>query len=213
MTGQRLRLCVGRERQWRLVHLPTRARARDPHPFRAELTTERELLALIARADRRAIELVWSCGHSLERELAQPLTVFQGERDVVRPDLEHGRRSGRTVRDVAEPGVEEARVVGPELPARRVVGRHLGGVVGRDPDALARDQEVELARTEDQLSARWLDAFPEIADFVGVAEIEIEERGALLGSVPDEGLPGQVDAEEEPVGHDREVARFGRIPG
>src|SRR6185369_17124974 len=113
---------------------PTRARAWDPHPFRAELTPERELLALIARADRRAVELVWSCGHPLERELAQPLTVFQRERNVVRADLEHGRGSGRAVRDVAEPGVEEARVVRPELSARRVVGRHLGGVVGRDPD-------------------------------------------------------------------------------
>src|SRR4029078_8355232 len=42
---ERLRLCVGRERQWGLGYLPTRARAWNPPPFRAELTPERELVA------------------------------------------------------------------------------------------------------------------------------------------------------------------------
>jgi hypothetical protein len=51
---------------------------------------------------------------------------------------------------MAEAGVEEARIVHPELAHRGVVGEHLGGVIGGHPDRLPRRQDVELARIQHQ---------------------------------------------------------------
>ena len=50
----------------------------------------------------------------------------------------------------AEAGVEEARVMDPELAHQGIVGLHLGGVVFRNGDRLLRGENVEVVRVENQ---------------------------------------------------------------
>src|SRR5437899_1182251 len=132
--------------------------------------------------------------------------MLERERNVVRPDLEHRRSARRAVGHIAKARVEETRVVGPELASRRVIGGHLGREVRWDPDAFPRYKEIELTGPEDELPARRFDALPVVADFVGVLEVEVEEPGALLGSISDEGPPSEVDAQEKSVRDDGAVA-------
>jgi hypothetical protein len=62
---------------------------------------------------------------------------------------------------MAEAGVEEARVMHPELAHHGQIGRHLGGVIGRDMHRLAADEDIERAGVEDDLAIA-AHLFPEV---------------------------------------------------
>ena len=135
--------------------------------------------------------------------------MLERERDIVGPHLEHRRRSGGVPCHVAEPGIEEARVMGTKLAARRIVGSHLRSVVRWHADPLPRDEQVELAGVEDEPAVLGLHAIPVVRDLIRLDAIELQERAAPSSPVPGERLPfsGQVDAQEQPVGDDRAIAR------
>src|SRR5215467_3510077 len=99
-----------------------------------EVLAQRYLLPLVVRVQRVAVEPVRRLDHALEAQLADVLPVLDREGHVVGADLQGRPAPGerRDLRVVAEAGVEEARVVCPELAAGRVVGGHLGRVLGRD---------------------------------------------------------------------------------
>src|SRR5215831_5232746 len=97
-----------------------------------EVLAQRYLLPLVVRVQRVAVEPVRRLDHALEAQLADVLPVLDREGHVVGPDLEGRPAAGerRDLRVVAEAGVEEARVVRPQLAAGRVVGGHLGRIPG-----------------------------------------------------------------------------------
>ena len=82
--------------------------------------------------------------------------MFEHEGRLVAAHLEHAARAGAAGRGVAEAGVEEAGVMHPELADHGEIGRHLGGIVGRDRHRLAADEDVEGAGVEDDAAVAWL---------------------------------------------------------
>jgi hypothetical protein len=74
----------------------------------------------------------------------------------------------------AEAEVEKPGVMRPELADKGVVEPHLGGVVGRHDDRLARcqDQDIEIVGVEhDAFPAMRIDRLPEIALRAGIANL------------------------------------------
>ena len=92
--------------------------------------------------------------HSLERQLADLLLVLDHERDVVGAYLERGGRAvDATTRVIAKAGIEEPRIVRPQLTGGRVVRRHLSSQRRRHTDCLVRHQQVEVSRAQDDAVA------------------------------------------------------------
>src|SRR5439155_21717085 len=91
-----------------------------------EMLAQRVGLSLVCGPDRLPIEHVGGLDHPFERELTDALPVLDHERDVVCPHLERGAGPVEPSTGVEpESRVEETGVVGAELPAGRVVRRHL----------------------------------------------------------------------------------------
>ena len=97
---------------------------------------------------RAAVEPVGPGDQPLVDEAADDLAVLDQERHLVRAHLEHGAAAGSAGLGRAEAGIEEAGVMHPELADKGVVGQHLGGVVGRHDDRLARREDVEIVGVE-----------------------------------------------------------------
>src|SRR5215212_2322426 len=109
------------------------SRDSDARGLLLEVLAQHRHLALVVRAQAGAVEPLGRRRHPLETELADRLAVLDHEGDVAGPDLERGAAAvAPSLRVVAEPRVEEARVVGSQLAGGRVVGHHLGGDLRRD---------------------------------------------------------------------------------
>jgi len=153
-------------------------------------------LGLVRRADAGAVELVGRAGHALVDQAADDLAVFEDERHLVGAYLEH--RAGALVvaravrrpppsRIVAEAGVEEAGVVSAELTDLGIVGGHLGGVVRRYLDRLARAQDVKLVGIEDQAPRRLgRQRVPELGRIVGADPVDVDQRRVAPRAEPDQ---------------------------
>src|SRR5215831_12315543 len=186
-----------REQAWLLRLGPAFARRGLVAAFPPEVLAERDLLALVAGAQRLAVEPVRAVGHPVEAQLADVLAVLDRERDIVRPDLQGGPapRALRGGGIVAEPRVEEPGVVGAKLAARRVIRRHLGGVVGRYPQPVQGKQQVEPLRTEDYpgavLAGLAQHLFPEPARLIVADLAEVDDRAVVLGRVAHQLISGR----------------------
>ena len=116
--------------------------------------------------------------------------------------LERGLAPGQSELVEAEPGIEEARVVRSQLAAGRVVGRHLGRVLGRDRHTFGRQQQVELLGLEHHLVAPLAhDRLPVVGrDRDRPMTREIEQPAVALRAVADDSVTvaavGEVEAEE-----------------
>ena len=179
-------------------------RVRSARRLLLEVLAQHRHLALVVGAQLLAVEALGRRAGALQRQLADRLAVFDHERDVARPHLE--RRAAAVAaarRVVAEAGIEEAGVVGAQLARGRVVGHHLGGDLGRDADALGREQQVEDLRLEHDPPARLrVDRVPVVGPAVGADPREVDRQAVLLRPVADDPVPrpGEVDAEEETLG-------------
>ena len=104
----------------------------------------------------------------------------------------------------------------PELADKGVVGQHLGGMVGRHDDRLARGEDVEIVRVEHDPAraarpAMGVDRLPEIARVVMIDPVDIDQIGVAARLVADDAarlVAGDVDGEGEPVA-DRLARRQG----
>src|ERR1700678_1700784 len=105
---------------------------------------ELQPLTLIVRPDALAVNLRRGIGESLENESADGLAVFEDEGDFAGADFQDGARRRRAARLIAEAGIEEAGVMDAEFAHQRVERHHLRGIVRRDRNRLARDEDVEL---------------------------------------------------------------------
>ncbi len=99
-------------------------------------------------------------GHAFVDQPADDLAVLQHEGRFVAAHFQHPARAGAAGSRPAETGIEEARVMHPELADHRQIGRHLGGVVGRDRHRLAADEDVEGAGVEDDPRRRGCGPLP-----------------------------------------------------
>ena len=120
------------------------------------------------------------------RTIAQPaddLAMFQHEGRLVTADLEHAARALTAGGIMAESGIEEAGVMHPELAYHGDIGRHLGGVGGRDMHGLAADQNIEGAGVEDQVTAGAVQLFPELQRIVMADPVKIDHPGMGFGAV------------------------------
>src|SRR5690606_24607193 len=119
---------------------------------------------------------------------------------------------------VAEAWIEEAGIVDAELADERVEGRHLGGIERRDMHGLARDEDVELVRIEDQLVAATAEQrLPEIVDVVLVLAIDVDVGGVVLAAIADEPVRAgalEVDGKRDAAAGDvRRLAGDERVRG
>src|SRR3982074_3396554 len=152
----------------------------------AEVLAECVLLALIVRVQRVSVSQVRGLEHPLETQLADLLPMIDGKRHVMRAHLESGAAAGDPVRSriIAETRVEEAGVVGSQLPAGGVIGGHLGRVLGRDAHAVLREEEVELLGVQDDPIARLrVNFLPEIVRCVAGRLTQVNEQAIFLGPV------------------------------
>jgi hypothetical protein len=82
---------------------------------------ELETLALIVRPHPFTINLRGRIGQALEDEPPDGLAMLQDEGHLAGADLEHRPGAGRLACLEAEAGVEEARIVDPELADQRML--------------------------------------------------------------------------------------------
>ena len=143
---------------------------------------QRQPLALVGRADRAAIEPVGPRDQRLVQHPADHLAVLDQERHLVRAHFEHRPAAAALGLDRAEAGVEKPGVMHPELADERIIGQHLGGMVGRHDDRLARRQDVEIVRVEHDpvraaRAAMRIDRLPELARIVIIDPVDIDHVG------------------------------------
>ena len=113
---------------------------------------------------------------------------------------------------VAEPGIEEARVVGAQLSARRVVRRHLRREHRRDAHGFVAHQEIEPLRSQhDAVAVLALDRFPERFGVHrrGRGPCHVEQRRVVAGAVADPTLlvAAQIETEEQAAAERELVVR------
>src|SRR5690606_20127890 len=116
---------------------------------RAKMLGQLQRLALVVGADPLAVEPLRTGRHVLVDEAADGLAVLDDEGHLVRAYLKHGPRAFATGTlsargGMPEAGIEEAGVVHPEFPDKRVERHHLRGIERRHVHGLAADQDVEL---------------------------------------------------------------------
>src|SRR5881296_847970 len=116
--------------------------------IRLEQLAQRQPLELVRRADPFPIHLFGPLLHPLEEHLEEGLAVVDQERHVVRPHLQDDGRAVQVSGAVPEAGIEEAGVVRAQFADGGFVGDHLRGIVRRHPDALLRQEDVELLRLQ-----------------------------------------------------------------
>ncbi len=139
--------------------------------------------------------------------------MLQSERRLVTAHLEHAARACATGFGPAETGVEEARVMHPELADHGEIGRHLGGMGGRNRHRLAADENVEGAGVENDAAGAGAQLLPELGRVVPAHAVEVDDRAVGLRAVADEGaIPRhQIDREAESFGdHRRRVDQRAR---
>ena len=124
------------------------------HALDPEMLRQLQPLVLVVGARVRAIELVRRAGEFFVDEAPDRLGVLEQERHVAAANLEHRPRGRAPVRALPEAWIEEAGVVDAKLADRRVDRGHLGGEIGRDLYLLARRQNIELIRIENQAAGR-----------------------------------------------------------
>src|SRR5579862_1276309 len=95
-----------------------------------------------------------------------------------------------------------------ELADRRIDRRHFGGEIGRDLHALARREDIEFIRIEDEpLVAPSDDRLPEFAGRVGARPVDVDHLAVLDRAVADDlaRRPVKTDAEDQTVANVRLV--------
>ena len=90
------------------------------------------------------VELVRPGNQPLVDEAAEDLAVLDQERHLVRAHFEDRAAAGTAGLGGAEARIEETGEMDPEFADKGVVGQHLGGMVGRHDDRLARRENVEI---------------------------------------------------------------------
>jgi hypothetical protein len=95
-----------------------------------------------------AVEKLRRFYEAFENQFAKPLPVLDHERNIASPDLQRGTTPlpSWTRQSEAKTRIEEASVVSPKLPSRRVIGAHFRCEVWGNAHALARKKKVELFR-------------------------------------------------------------------
>ena len=100
---------------------------------------------------------------------------------------------------MAEPGVEEPRIVGPHLTPCGIEGDHLGGVLRGNAHALCRQQQIEVLGFEhDAVAGLGYDRLPEVSRLVLAHRPEIDEAAIALGPVPDRIVVALQEVEAQP---------------
>src|SRR6516165_10257058 len=181
---------------------------------------QRQSLALIGRADGAAVELVGPGDQAFVDEAAEDLTVLDQERHLVRAHFEHRTAAGTAALGGAKTGIEETGEMDAELADKGVIGKHLGGMVGRYHDRLAGGEDVEIVRVEHDPAgadgpAMSVDRLPEIARIVVLDSVHIDQIGVAASLVADDTallVAGDIDGEGEPVA-DRLARRWGALSG
>src|SRR5262245_57409741 len=102
--------------------------------------TQSESLTLIVGADIHAVHALGLNHESLVSKTANYLTVLNHEGNLVRADFENCLRPPS---HVTESWIEEAGVMHPELPDKRVIRKHLRSKPRWHPHGFPRCENVE----------------------------------------------------------------------
>ena len=167
-----------------------------------ELLGERQPLALVGGADPLAVELGRALGQRFEEKAADGLTILDHEGHVVGAHFEDRARAAAAGLVMAEAGVEEPRIVGAELADERIVGHHLGGMVGRYAHRFLRRQDVEVVGVQDHPAAgEPRNRLPEVLGLVTADHVDVDHAGMALRLPAHQAfaVAGKVDRERQPT--------------
>ena len=126
--------------------------AEDLYRLGKEALSAGEYKKSIRFLEQAAVQAVGRLGQSLIEQPADDLAILEHERHVVRADLEHRPRARAAGVGVAKSGIEKSGVMDAEFTDQGVVGTHLGGVMWRHRDGVARLQDVKIARVQYQVA-------------------------------------------------------------
>src|SRR5260370_5040040 len=160
-----------------------------------EMFRQLQALRLVIRSNALAVKRVRSHVNVLVDEPPHDLPVLEDERHFARAHLQHCARTMAAGARMAEAGVEEAGIMHAKLTHQRIERHHLGGVIGRHLHRLFGGEDIELAGIENE-TARPARAhrFPEIANVVAGAALDVDDAGVALGTVADDAIwtkPGE----------------------
>ena len=112
--------------------------------------------------------------------------MFQHKGSLVAANLQHPAGACAAGHVTAKAGIEEACVMHAKFPDHRQIGCHFGGVVRRDGDGLAADEDVERAGVQNDAPVAGGHTLPELRRVVGADAVEVDDRGMRLGPPADE---------------------------
>src|ERR1035441_4297802 len=148
------------------------------------MLAEFQPLPLVRRADSFPVKQPRPFQQALKHEAGDHLAMLHDERDLMGPHFEHCPRTVDIARSVTESWIEKTRIVDTKLPDRGIERHHLSGVLRGDPHALARCQNVEILRIENQRVAVVApDRVPELIEIVVLNSRQIDERRMLLRAI------------------------------
>ena len=169
----------------------SRIAGRGIYPRRLlEMLRQRQPLALVGRADRAAIQPVRARDQRLVQHPADHLAVLDQKRHLARAHLQHRAAAAAVGLDRAKTGVEKPGIMHPELADKRIVRQHLGGMIRRYDDRLARRKDVKVIRVEHDPvrapgAAMPIDRLPELARIVVIDPVYVDDIGMPARLVPD----------------------------
>src|SRR4051812_2229979 len=141
-------------------------------------------LCLIVRADALTVERVGPRQHFFVDEAADDRAVLEDEGPPARTHFQPRARALPAGAGITEAGIEEARIMHAKFADQWVERHHLGGVIRRHLDRLFRRQDIELAGIENEAAVGpGRDRFPEFADRIAAAAIDITHAGRALGAI------------------------------
>src|SRR5262249_5578487 len=144
--------------------------------------------------------LVRRPGQLLVDKTADRLAVLEQERDVAAAHFQYRARRRLTAFALAEAGIEEPGVVNAELADRRIDRRHFAGEIGPNLHLLARAENIELVRIENEAPVgAGEDRLPIVMSRVGADPAHVNDVAVLDRAVADDLLPQppEIDAQDD----------------
>ena len=115
---------------------------------------------------------------------------------------------------MSETRIEKARVMHAEFTHHRHIGRHFGGIFGRDVHRLAADQNVERTGIKNDMPGFGMHFFPELRGVIIPDPVKVDHAGMRLCAITHQRAAGgaQIDGKTKPVvDHRRAVHQRRRI--
>src|SRR5271170_4178803 len=103
---------------------------------------------------------------------------------------------------MAKARIEEAGVMNAELADRRIDRRHFGGKIRRDMHPLARGEDIELVRVENEpFVAPGDDRLPELGRRIGARQVDVDHFAVLDRAIADDlaRRAFESDTQDKPV--------------